>query len=124
MRLRIILGIAAAIIVAAISCKKADLIIGGDFAGGHFEIGPADTLVMPFTVTNMLGTGLDSTKLWCSSEEFEAGYAYTPGTGINGRICLIAPESLESADDVTLTLRVVSKDGRAAQADALVSIKD
>lgn len=119
-----IIGIAAASLAVAISCKKANLVIGGEFAEkAHFEIAARDTLKMPFTVSNMMGTGLDSTKVRCSNAEFNTSCVYTPGTGIKGNVVMIAPEVIESTDDVTVILRLVSKDGRSAQAEAIVSIK-
>ena len=128
------MGIAAAIFATAISCKKADLTIGGDFAEKHYEISPGQTLVIPFTLSNMLGTGLESTEVSCSREDFTAGYRYIAGTGIRGEVTVTAPQQTDApqqsgSDDtqseennLTVTLTIISKDGRKAQVDNIITI--
>ena len=128
------MGIAAAIFAAAISCKKADLTIGGDFAEKHYEISPGQTLVIPFTLSNMLGTGLESTEVSCSREDFTVGYRYIAGTGIRGEVTVTAPQQTDApqqsgSDDtqseennLTVTLTIISKDGRKAQVDNIITI--
>lgn len=130
----IIIGIAAAIFATAISCKKADLTIGGDFAEKHYEISPGQTLVIPFTLSNMLGTGLESTEVSCSREDFTVGYRYIAGTGIRGEVTVTAPQQADApqqsgSDDtqseennLTVTLTIISKDGRKAQVDNIITI--
>ncbi len=128
------MGIAAAIFAAAISCKKADLTIGGDFAEKHYEISPGQTLVIPFTLSNMLGTGLESTEVSCSREDFTAGYRYIAGTGIRGEVTVTAPQQTDAPqqsgiddtqseeNNLTVTLTIISKDGRKAQVDNIITI--
>ena len=128
------MGIAAAIFATAISCKKADLTIGGDFAEKHYEISPGQTLVIPFTLSNMLGTGLESTEVSCSREDFTVGYRYIAGTGIRGEVTVTAPQQTDApqqsgSDDtqseennLTVTLTIISKDGRKAQVDNIITI--
>ena len=130
----IIIGIAAAIFATAISCKKADLTIGGDFAEKHYEISPGQTLVIPFTLSNMLGTGLEATEVSCSREDFTVGYRYIAGTGIRGEVTVTAPQQTDApqqsgSDDtqseennLTVTLTIISKDGRKAQVDNIITI--
>lgn len=130
----IIMGIAAAIFATAISCKKADLTIGGDFAEKHYEISSGQTLVIPFTLSNMLGTGLESTEVSCSREDFTVGYRYIAGTGIRGEVTVTAPQQTDApqqsgSDDtqseennLTVTLTIISKDGRKAQVDNIITI--
>lgn len=130
----IIIGIVAAIFATAISCKKADLTIGGDFAEKHYEISPGQTLVIPFTLSNMLGTGLESTEVSCSREDFTVGYRYIAGTGIRGEVTVTAPQQTDApqqsgSDDtqseennLTVTLTIISKDGRKAQVDNIITI--